>query len=69
MEGECKIVLDTTVDKDTEEQAAQRVEPSSKLTTALLVFTLCLAATAAAVLIVNRQAEVGFTILHKVLRF
>uniref|UniRef100_A0A3Q0T9K5 Tumor necrosis factor n=1 Tax=Amphilophus citrinellus TaxID=61819 RepID=A0A3Q0T9K5_AMPCI len=62
MEGECKVTLDTAVDKDTEKQATQRLQPSSKITTALLVFTLCLAAAAAAVLIVNRHTEVDHTL-------
>lgn len=70
MEGECMVVLDTTINKDTEKQATQRTqrEPRSKLTMVLLAFTLCLAATAAAALVVNRRAEVGFKILSKLLK-
>ncbi|KAA8586280.1 tumor necrosis factor [Etheostoma spectabile] len=56
MEGECKVLLDAAVDTEARTQTL-RVKPSSKLTTALLVFTLCLAAAAAAVLIVNRHAK------------
>ncbi|XP_042362688.1 tumor necrosis factor a (TNF superfamily, member 2) [Plectropomus leopardus] len=56
MEGECKVMLDATVDTEARKQTA-RVKPSSKLTTALLVFTLCLAATAAAVLVINRHTK------------
>ncbi|XP_039676633.1 tumor necrosis factor-like [Perca fluviatilis] len=56
MEGECKVVLDAAVDTEARTQTL-RVKPSSKLTTALLVFTLCLAAAAAAVLVLNRHAE------------
>lgn len=59
MEGECMVVLDTMIDKDTEKQATQEIKPRSKLTMALLAFTLCLAATAVAALVVNRRAEVG----------
>ncbi|XP_051271358.1 tumor necrosis factor a (TNF superfamily, member 2) [Dicentrarchus labrax] len=55
MEGECKVQLDVTA--DTEARTTQSVKPNSKLTTSLLVFTLCLAATAAAVLICNRHAK------------
>lgn len=68
MEGECMVVLDTMIDKDTEKQATQEIKPRSKLTMALLAFTLCLAATAAAALVVNRRAEVGFKILSKLLK-
>lgn len=50
MEGECKVLLDST--------ATTEAKPSSKLTTALLAFTLCLAAAAAAVLVVNRHTKV-----------
>ncbi|XP_005750745.1 tumor necrosis factor-like [Pundamilia nyererei] len=57
MEGECMVALDTMIDKDTEKQATQEIKPRSKLTMALLAFTLCLAATAAAALVVNRRAE------------
>ena len=59
MEGECKVQLDATVDTEARKQTL-RVNSSSKLTTALLVFTLCLAAAAAAaVLVSNRHAKVG----------
>lgn len=58
MEGECKVLLDATVDTEARKQTLQ-VKSSSKLTTALLVFTLCLAAAAAAVLVFNRHAKVG----------
>ncbi|XP_028453458.1 tumor necrosis factor-like [Perca flavescens] len=56
MEGECKVVLDAAVNTEARTQTL-RVKPSSKLTTALLVFTLCLATAAAAVLVLNRHAE------------
>ncbi|XP_078124567.1 tumor necrosis factor-like [Sander vitreus] len=55
MEEECKVVLDAAFDTEARTQTL-RVKPSSKLTTALLLFTLCLAA-AAAVLVFNRLAE------------
>lgn len=58
MEGECKVVLDAAVDTEARTQTL-RVKPSSKLTTALLLFTLCLAVAAAAVLVFNRHAKVG----------
>uniref|UniRef100_A0A8C9X0S4 Tumor necrosis factor n=1 Tax=Sander lucioperca TaxID=283035 RepID=A0A8C9X0S4_SANLU len=54
MEGECKVVLDAAVDTEARTQTL-RVKPSSKLTTALLLFTLCLAVAAAAVLVFNRH--------------
>ncbi|KAK2829987.1 hypothetical protein Q5P01_017918 [Channa striata] len=58
MEGECKVMLDNaTVDTDARTQTTQSFKPSSKLTTALLLFTLCLAAAAAAVLVLNRPAK------------
>ncbi|XP_035849304.1 tumor necrosis factor-like [Sander lucioperca] len=56
MEGECKVVLDAAVDTEARTQTL-RVKPSSKLTTALLLFTLCLAVAAAAVLVFNRHAK------------
>ncbi|XP_054462153.1 tumor necrosis factor a (TNF superfamily, member 2) [Anoplopoma fimbria] len=57
MEGECKVLLDTTVHTEARRKILQ-VKPGSKLTTALLVFTLCLAATAAAaVLVFHRHAK------------
>ncbi|GAA6226708.1 tumor necrosis factor-like [Lates japonicus] len=57
MEGECKVLLDATVDTEARKQTTQSVKPSSKLTTALLAFTLCLAAAAAAVLVFNMHAK------------
>uniref|UniRef100_A0AAT9JHL5 Tumor necrosis factor n=1 Tax=Amphiprion clarkii TaxID=80970 RepID=A0AAT9JHL5_AMPCL len=51
MEDECKVMLDTAVDTGATEQTIQSVKPSSKFTIALLAFTLCFAATAAAALI------------------
>ncbi|XP_033493581.1 tumor necrosis factor-like [Epinephelus lanceolatus] len=56
MEGECKVMLDAAVDADARKQTTP-VRPGSKLTTALLVFTLCLASAAAAVLVYNRQTK------------
>ncbi|TKS65644.1 Tumor necrosis factor TNF-alpha [Collichthys lucidus] len=58
MEGECKVQLDATVDTEAGKQTTQRF--SSKLTTALLTFTLCLAAVLAAAAIIGstRQAKV-----------
>ncbi|XP_029370226.1 tumor necrosis factor a (TNF superfamily, member 2) [Echeneis naucrates] len=50
MEGECKVQMDVTVNREAKKPATQSVKPSSRLTTALLAFTLCLAATAAAIL-------------------
>ncbi|XP_071356252.1 tumor necrosis factor-like [Trachinotus anak] len=70
MEGECKVQLDATVDTEARKQTTQGVKHNSKLTTALLVFTLCLAAAAAAVLIFNthtkgpRQDENNFALRH-----
>lgn len=58
MEGECKILLDATAATEARKQTTHNVKPSSKLTTALLAFTLCLAAAAAAVLVFNRHAKV-----------
>lgn len=58
MEGECKVVLDAAVDIEARKQTTASVKPSSKLTTALLAFTLCLAA-AAAVLVFNSHTKVG----------
>ncbi|XP_070840882.1 tumor necrosis factor a (TNF superfamily, member 2) [Chaetodon trifascialis] len=57
MEGECKVLLDATATTEARKQTTQKVKPSSKLTTALLAFTLCLAAAAAAVLVFNRHAK------------
>ncbi|XP_070777740.1 tumor necrosis factor a (TNF superfamily, member 2) [Enoplosus armatus] len=54
MEGECKVVLDATVDTGNRTQTTQGVRFSSKTTTALLVLTLGLAA---AVLIFNGHAK------------
>ncbi len=62
MEGECKVLLEATVDTEAQKQTTQSDKPSSKLTTALLAFTLCLAA-AAAVLVLNRHAKVGTQVL------
>ncbi|XP_072226961.1 tumor necrosis factor a (TNF superfamily, member 2) [Leuresthes tenuis] len=61
MEGECKIVLDTSVSTESGEHTTVSVKEhhSSRLPTALLVFTLCLAAAAAAVLLFNTHAKVG----------
>ncbi|XP_044027370.1 tumor necrosis factor a (TNF superfamily, member 2) [Siniperca chuatsi] len=56
MEGECKVLLDAAVDTEARKQTMQSVKPSSKLTTALLAFTLCLTG-AAAVLVFNRHAK------------
>ncbi|XP_019109434.2 tumor necrosis factor-like [Larimichthys crocea] len=58
MEGECKVQLDATVDTEAGKQTMQKF--SSKLTTALLTFTLCLAAVLAAAAIIGstRQAKV-----------
>ncbi|XP_037650689.1 tumor necrosis factor a (TNF superfamily, member 2) [Sebastes umbrosus] len=67
MEGECKVLLE--VDTDTRKQRTP-VTPGSKMTTALLVFTLCLASAAAAVLVLNRtnkgsgQDEVNSDLRH-----
>ncbi|KAK1880219.1 Tumor necrosis factor [Dissostichus eleginoides] len=54
MEGECKVMLEATVEPGSR---SQLVKPWSKLTTALMVFTLCLASTAAAVLLFNMQSK------------
>ncbi|XP_075962246.1 tumor necrosis factor a (TNF superfamily, member 2) [Anarhichas minor] len=56
MEGECKVLLDATVPTEARRET-MRAKPSSKQTTALLVFTLCLVAAAAAVLFFNRHAK------------
>uniref|UniRef100_A0A3B4UAL9 Lymphotoxin-alpha n=1 Tax=Seriola dumerili TaxID=41447 RepID=A0A3B4UAL9_SERDU len=48
MEDECKVQLDATVSTEARKHTTQGVRPSSKLTTALLAFTLCLAFAAAA---------------------
>ncbi|XP_060916126.1 tumor necrosis factor a (TNF superfamily, member 2) [Labrus mixtus] len=50
MPAECKVMLDS--DSDSEKQTS-----SCRLTTALLIFTLCLAAAAAAVLLFNKQHQ------------
>ncbi|KAK2921451.1 tumor necrosis factor a (TNF superfamily, member 2) [Channa argus] len=58
MERECKVMLDDAiVITEARTQTNQSFKPSSKLTTALLLFTLCLAAAAAAVLVLNRPAK------------
>lgn len=64
MEGECKVLLDATVDTEARKQTSQSIKPSSKLTTALLAFTLCLATAAAAVLVFNMHAKVGTQVLY-----
>ncbi|KAF3834396.1 hypothetical protein F7725_025600 [Dissostichus mawsoni] len=48
-------MLEATVEPGSRSQS---VKPWSKLTTALMVFTLCLASTAAAVLLFNMQSKV-----------
>ncbi|KAK5854561.1 hypothetical protein PBY51_004747 [Eleginops maclovinus] len=53
MEDECKVRLEATV----EPTAREQVKPWLKLTTALVVFTLCLASAAAAVLLSDRQSK------------
>ncbi|XP_059206563.1 tumor necrosis factor a (TNF superfamily, member 2) [Centropristis striata] len=55
MEGEHKVQMDN-VDTEARKQTSLP-KPSSKVTTALLVFTLCLAAAAAALLVFNRQTK------------
>lgn len=62
MEGECEVLLDATVDTEVSKRSTQSVKPSSKLTAALLVFILCLAA-AAAVHVSNRHVKVGTQLL------
>lgn len=58
MEDECRVQLDASVDTQDNKQTTQGVKLSSKLTTTLLIFTLCLAAAAAAaVLVFNRHAK------------
>ncbi|KAM9307070.1 tumor necrosis factor a (TNF superfamily, member 2) [Pholidichthys leucotaenia] len=52
MEHECKVMLDSKADTDDRKQ-----KPSSKLTTALMLFALCLAAAATVVLIFNRSTK------------
>ncbi|XP_029299011.1 tumor necrosis factor a (TNF superfamily, member 2) [Cottoperca gobio] len=71
MEGECKVLLEATVDTEARKQTTS-FKPSSTKTTALLVFTLCLAAAAAAaVLLFNMHAkgsgqdEANVELLHK----
>ncbi|XP_028254970.1 tumor necrosis factor a (TNF superfamily, member 2) [Parambassis ranga] len=59
MEGECKVMLDSSVETEARKETSHRLVPSSKLTTALLVFTLCLATAAAAVLVLNRKDRMG----------
>ncbi|XP_047461422.1 tumor necrosis factor a (TNF superfamily, member 2) [Mugil cephalus] len=56
MEGECKVELDTMVATEPGKQSSQGFRLSSKLTTALLTFTLCLAA---ALIIFDRHAKVS----------
>nr|XP_046274511.1 tumor necrosis factor a (TNF superfamily, member 2) [Scatophagus argus] len=58
MEGDCKVLLDTTVDTEARKETTQSVKLSSKLSTTLLMFTLCLAAAAATgVLVFNRHTK------------
>lgn len=58
MEDECKVQLDASVDTQDSKQTMQGVKLHSKLTTALLVFALCLnAAAATAVLVFNRHTK------------
>ncbi|XP_022599820.1 tumor necrosis factor-like [Seriola dumerili] len=57
MEDECKVQLDATVSTEARKHTTQGVRPSSKLTTALLAFTLCLAFAAAAVLFFNTHTK------------
>ncbi|XP_039977724.1 tumor necrosis factor a (TNF superfamily, member 2) [Xiphias gladius] len=57
MEGECKVLLEATVDTEVRKQTMPSVKPSSKLSTALLVMTLCLAAAAAALLVFNMHSK------------
>lgn len=64
MEGECKVLLSATVNTEAREQTTQSGKRSSKLTVALLAFTLCLAAAAAATAVFNRHAKVGTKVFH-----
>ncbi|XP_023250710.1 tumor necrosis factor-like [Seriola lalandi dorsalis] len=57
MEGECKVQLDAAVSTEARKHTTQGVRPGSKLTTALLAFTLCLAFAAAAVLFFNTHTK------------
>ncbi|XP_040909325.1 tumor necrosis factor a (TNF superfamily, member 2) [Toxotes jaculatrix] len=57
MKGECKVLLDTTVEPEARTHTTESVKPSSKLTMALLAFTLCLAAAAAVVLVFNMHTK------------
>ncbi|KAL6099254.1 tnf [Pungitius sinensis] len=56
MEGKCKVLVDAT--DHTVKRESMRVNPSSKQTTALLVFILCLAAAASVVFVFSRHAKV-----------
>ncbi|KAG7225360.1 hypothetical protein INR49_027343 [Caranx melampygus] len=70
MEAECKVQLDASVATEDRKHTTQGFRPSSALCTALLMFTLCLAAAAAALLIFNsntkglRQDEDDFDLRH-----
>lgn len=65
MEGECKVLLDATVDTEARKGTTQSVKAGPKLMTILLTFTLCLAAAATvAVSVFNRQAKVGTQFLY-----
>ncbi|KAM4539601.1 tumor necrosis factor a (TNF superfamily, member 2) [Odontesthes bonariensis] len=59
MDGECKVAVEASVSAEAGEHAAVsgREHRSSRLTAALLVLTLCLAAAAAAVLLSNTHAK------------
>ncbi|KAM9340310.1 tumor necrosis factor a (TNF superfamily, member 2) [Symphorus nematophorus] len=63
MEGECKVLLDAAADTDSKPQTAQSVKTSSKLTAALLAFTLCLAVAAATVLVLNSNHAITSILL------
>lgn len=69
MEGECKVLLEATVDTEVRKQTMPSVKPSSKLSTALLVMTLCLAAAAAALLVFNMHSKVGTQVLDLSLNY
>ncbi|KAM7383676.1 hypothetical protein PAMA_011167 [Pampus argenteus] len=76
MKGEYKVLVPAAVDGEGRKQTMQTIKPSSKLTTALLIFTLCLAAAAAtaAVLVLKQHNKVGTQVsspstdLHHTLR-
>lgn len=58
MDAECKVQMDASVATEDRKHTTQGCRPSSTLTTALLMFTLCLAAAAAALLIFNSDTKV-----------